>query len=361
MFLGLKIRLYPNEKQKKQIDSNLIACKYIYNYFLKYANANEIYDIEIWKKELFRMAKCGKYDLLNGTDFYALIKELYILDRAFKMYFQNKANMPRVKNSFNNNVSVNISNKNNSIIILDKKIGVSNYGLIKCRYSKDVSKCRIYSVSIKKRMDDYYEASIMYESFVEYYKKTYRKVGIDIGVRKLITTSNNEKFFNTELLDKLENKIIENQKKLSRLVKYSSNWFKQKKVIEKLNMHKANYIKDNLNKITTYLVKKYDIIYMEDLSVKDLLQTQVKRRIRKKLLESSFNTIGVMLEYKAKMYGKKLIKIDRFYPSSQVCSECGFKHNPEDKEVFICPVCGLEIDRDYNAAKNILNYGLKNS
>lgn len=98
---------------------------------------------------------------------------------------------------------------------------------------------------------------------------------------------------------------------------------------------------------------------MEDLSIKNLIKDQEFRPIRRKIIETSFNLVSETLEYKCKMYGKKLIKIDRFFPSTQICSQCGFKHDPFDSEIFECPVCKNIIDRDINAAINIYNYGLR--
>ena len=359
MFLGLKVRLYPNKMQKEIIDNNIKASRYVYNYFLKYANDYEIYDINVWKKELFILVKSGNNAILNNACYFSMTKELYILNNAFDMYFKKKTNKPQYKSEFNRNVAYNVSNKNTEIKIMNNRIEVKDCGLIKCRCKKDLSNKKIFSIAIKKKMDNYYEASLLYMTTIQFFPKTYRKVGIDLGVRKLITTSNNEKFFNVEELDHIEEMIKINQRKLSNMVKKSSNWYKQKKRIEKIHLYKSNYIKDNINKITTHLIKKYDVIYMEDLSTNDLFKIQFNKRIRRKILESSFQTIRDTLVYKAKMYGKKVIFIDKFYPSTQICSECGFKHDPLDKETFICPVCGLEIDRDYNAAINILNIGEK--
>ena len=115
---------------------------------------------------------------------------------------------------------------------------------------------------------------------------------------------------------------------------------------------------DNIHKATKAIVTKYDIIYMEDLDIIDLLSKQKMKKQKRKMLTSSLGKIRILLEYKCEHYGKVLKKIDRYYASSQTCSNCGKTYKVKSNEVYICPHCSLVIDRDYNAAKNILNHGL---
>lgn len=359
MFLGLRIRLYPNMHQKNLIDTYIEGAKYVYNHFLNYAKENEIYDLEIWRKELYAMMKTGKYEKLIDCDYYLLLYQLSSLKKAFDNYFCGIANEPVSKSKTAIVSAFKLSNSKGSIVISNGHINIQQLGNIKCRLSKDLTDKKVCSVIIKRTADDFYEASILYETFIPFMEKTYRKVGIDIGVRKFITTSDNTYYFPIDTLNKYEGRIRLLNKELSKKKIYSNNWYKIKKKIQKLHTHRKNYIKDALNKATTELVKKYDVIFMENLSVKDLLANQKRKGIRRKIIESSLYMIREMLEYKCKMYGRKLIFIDRYFPSSKICSECGFRHDPLDSEVFICPVCGMQKDRDYNASLNIYKAGLK--
>lgn len=359
MFLGLRIRIYPNIHQKKVIDTYIEGAKYVYNHFLNYAKEKEIYDLEIWRKELYAMMKRGTYDKLEECDYYLLLYQLSSLKKAFDNYFKGIANEPISKSKTAIVSAFKISNSKGNVTINKNHISLLQLGNIKCKTSKDLSDKKIYSVIIKRTADDIYEASILYETFIPFLEKTYRKVGIDLGVRKFITTSDNVFYFPVDSLSKYEEKLRELNKELSRKKMHSSNWYKIKKRIQKIHTHRKNYIKDTLNKATTELVRKYDVIFMEDLSIKALLNDQRRKNIRRKIVESSLYMIREMLEYKCKIYGRKLVFVDRFFPSSKICSECGFRHDPLDSETFICPVCGMQKDRDYNASLNIYKAGLR--
>ena len=159
-------------------------------------------------------------------------------------------------------------------------------------------------------------------------------------------------------IDRLNNKIRKEQKKLSRCKLHSNNWNKQRKRLAKVYQYRDNYMLDNIHKATKAIVTKYDIIYMEDLDIKDLLSKQKIKKQKRKMLTSSLGKIRILLKYKCEHYGKILKKIDRYYPSSQTCSKCGKIYKVKSNEIYRCPHCKLIIDRDYNAAINILNYGI---
>lgn len=358
MYLGLKIRIYPNSKQKQIIDEHITGSRYIYNYFLNYAKENNIYDIDLWKKELQTLMSKNNLEELSKCDYYLLINQLYILKNTFDNYFKGLNNEPHFKKKSSIVSAFKIQNKNQIVRIENNKLYIEMLGYIKARFSKDISNNKIYSVVVKRTTNDIYEASVLYDAFIPFLKKTYRKVGIDIGVRKFITTSDKDFIVPMDNLKMIEDKIRTLQKLLSKKEKESNNYYRLKNKITKMHIYRNNFIKDTLNKATTSLVKSYDIIFMENISIHELVKQQEKKPVRRKIMEASLNSIREMLNYKCKMYGKKLILIDRFFPSSKICSECGFRHDPNDSETFICPVCGLEIDRDYNAAKNIYKFGM---
>lgn len=358
MYLGLKIRLYPNKEQRRIIDLHIIGSRFVYNYFVNYAKENNVYDVEVWEKELQRLISNSANEEIKSCDYYLLLNQLSILKMAFDNFFKGVKEEPRFKTKNAIVSAFKIQNRKDNVKIENNRIIIDFLGSIKARFSKDISGCKIYSAVIKRTINNIYEASVLYNAFVPYLKKTYRKVGIDIGVRKLITTSDKEFIIPNNNLSTIEKSITQLQKLLSTKEKGSNNYLKVKNRIARMYVYRSNYIKDILNKATTNLVNEYDVIFMEDLSIQDLVKQQEKKVIRRRILISSLNLIKEMLSYKCKMYGKKLVFIDRFFPSSKICSECGFRHDPKDSEKFVCPVCGLTIDRDYNAAKNIYKYGI---
>ena len=188
--------------------------------------------------------------------------------------------------------------------------------------------------------------------------KTGNSVGIDLGVRKLITTSDGNTYISDLDIDRINNKIRKEQKRLSRCELHSKNYNKQRKKLAKVYQYKNHYILDTIHKATKAIVEKYDVIYMENLDIKDLLKKQKLKIHKRKMLLSSLGKIMTLLKYKCECYGKELKKIERYYPSSQTCSHCGKTYRVGKSESYRCPHCKLIIDRDYNAAINILNYGL---
>ncbi|MCR5307710.1 MAG: helix-turn-helix domain-containing protein, partial [bacterium] len=190
MYLGLKIRIYPNSVQKKIIDEHIEGARYVYNYFLKYAKDNKIYDDTIWKKKLYTMMKNDNNDLLNNCDYFLLLTQLDVLKTSYDRFFRGTIkNEPYFKKKGALVSAFKIHNKNDSIKIEDNKIYIKMLGYMKFRNKKDISKNKIYSAIVKKTLDDIYEVSILYENTIAPIEKAYQKVGIDLGVRKFITTS----------------------------------------------------------------------------------------------------------------------------------------------------------------------------
>ena len=354
---GIVIRLYPNTTQKELLSKIFGCTRKVYNYFLDYATQHKIYNINEWSKLLTTLKKKEEYIYLKECDKFSLQNSLKDLKKAFNNFFNKRSKYPSYKSKRNSKDSYRTNYTNNNIDLLDKYIKLPKLGFVKCRYNKNMENIKIINVTIKKS-GSIYEASIIYEKDVIKYNKTNNIVGIDLGVRKLITTSENERYVSLLDLTKLENKIKKEQKKLSKKKKDSKNYLKQKNKLNKVYRYKKNYINDIIHKATTKLVIEYDIIFMEDINIKDLLSKQELKAKRKKMLSSCLGKIKNYLEYKVLMHDKKLIKIDKYYASSQICSKCSSRYEVKDNEIYCCPICGNIIDRDLNAAINILNRGL---
>ena len=354
---GIKIRLYPNNKQINILNKIFGHTRFVYNYFLDYSKNNNDYKYKNWSKKLTELKNSEDTLFLKEADKFALQNSLRNLSNAYENYFSKRAKAPVFKKKHNEQ-SYRTNYTNNNIVLYENKIKLPKIGMVKCKYNKDIKNNKIISVTVKLLKSGAYEASIIYECDEQILNKTGKSVGIDLGVRKLITTSDNDKYISELDIDRLNNKIRKEQKKLSRCILHSNNWNKQRKRLAKVYQYKDNYMLDKIHKATKAIVTKYDIIYMEDLDIKDLLSKQKLKIQKRKMITSSLGKIKTILEYKCNHYGKQLKKIDRYYPSSQTCSMCGKTYNVKSSEIYKCPHCSLIIDRDYNAAKNILNYGI---
>ena len=187
--------------------------------------------------------------------------------------------------------------------------------------------------------------------------KKFKEVGIDLGTRKLILTSEGETYHLPDKVFKQEKRCRREQRRLSRRNKESKRYEKQRIILAKAYQRRKDIINDNLHKFSNSLVKEYDVIYMEDLDIKQLLTIQDNKKKKNKMIISSLGKLVRIITYKANMYDKQIHKINRYYPSSQICSHCQKRLDIGDKEKYICPYCGAEIDRDINAAINIKNKG----
>lgn len=367
MQVGLKIRLYPSKEQIEKLSNIFGSKRFVRNYFLDYSMKNNDYSYNKWSKLLTELKKKEEYSFLKGSDKFALQNSLKDLKAAYNNYFidikkDNKDKRHVRKPVFVSKKSVMQSYRtnftNNNIEINNKYIKLPKLGKVKCKYKMDLSNIKIVNVTVSKTPANEYYASIIYEKEIMMFEKTNKSVGIDLGVRTLITTSDNEKYNNPIKLNKIEKKIKRYQRQVSRRMLDSNNRKKARVKKAKLEKHKVNIINDAIHKATTNIIRNYDFIYMENLNLNDLINKQEKKYSKRKLIATSLGKVRIYLEYKSKMYEKQIHYIDRFYPSSKTCSKCNCKYEIKDSKVYECPYCGLKIDRDYNAAINILNYGL---
>ena len=219
---------------------------------------------------------------------------------------------------------------------------------------------RIINATIEQASTLKYYVSVLVEEDDVYTKLKPRKIiGIDLGIKDIVITSDNEKIGNPRLIEKYEKRIKRCARELSRRVKGSNNYNKTKKKLAVLHQKLKNARRHFIHQITKKLVIENDIIVTESLKLKDMIE---EKRLSKQLTNVSLGDLCRVLEYKAKIYGKKYIKIDSYYPSSQECSRCGYKNEKvKDLSVrsWICPECGSYHDRDYNASYNIMFEGLK--
>ena len=355
-----KLRLYPNKGQQVFFNKTFGACRVIYNEMLYNLQENYKNGIKKDKYKLFKDIK-SKYEWMKEVDSNALCSTFRDLDTAYARFFNNKSKFPKFKhkkekNTYRNN---NVLNRKIQNLIKNDKIKIPKIGYIKFKqnYSfNDIKKVR--NITILKSKTNKYYCSLCVEIEQKEYFHTGNIIGLDLGIKNLVIDSNGIKYKNLKPYTKLENKIKHLNKLYSKKKKGSKNQEKARLKLAIAYEKLSNKRKDNLHKITTKLIKENDVICIENLNVKGMIKNH---KLAKSIQDCSFGTLVSMLKYKAQWHNRKIIEIGRFYPSSKLCSNCGHKMSNMGLEIrqWICPICGVQHDRDINAAINIKNEGLR--
>lgn len=355
-----KLRLYPNKGQQVFFNKTFGACRVIYNEMLYNLQENYKNGIKKDKYKLFKDIK-SKYEWMKEVDSNALCSTFRDLDTAYARFFNNKSKFPKFKhkkekNTYRNN---NVLNRKIQNLIKNDKIKIPKIGYIKFKqnYSfNDIKKVR--NITILKSKTNKYYCSLCVEIEQKEYFHTGNIIGLDLGIKNLVIDSNGIKYKNLKPYTKLENKIKHLNKLYSKKKKGSKNQEKSRLKLATAYEKLSNKRKDNLHKITTKLIKENDVICIENLNVKGMIKNH---KLAKVIQDASFGTLVSMLKYKAQWHNRKIIEIGRFYPSSKLCSNCGHKMSNMGLEIrqWICPICGVQHDRDINAAINIKNEGLR--
>ncbi|WP_291580228.1 RNA-guided endonuclease TnpB family protein [Clostridium sp. UBA6640] len=374
---GFKYRIYPNKTQINQIELSFKAKRYVWNYFLNinkhrlnhhksilnYTKMSRL--LTLLKKKEIWLKQCEKSVLQNT---------LKVQYETFLKFFKKECGFPKFKSYKNNYQSIKMNFTNNNIGILEKEIQHTSTGKykkqnckiklpklkqVKIAYSRQYQGRILSSILSRDTDGKYYISLCCIDIQQENIDKTGLSIGVDLGVKEFAMTSDSEPILNPKYYRKYEDEMIKSQRKLSKRKKGGSNRNKQRLKVNKYHKKIYNCRLDFLQKLTTKLINQYDIICLEDLNTSGMLKNH---KLAKSIADASFFEFNRELEYKAKWYSKTISKIDRFYPSSQLCSRCGNQSNrTKDLGVrtYICEKCGLEIDRDYNASINILNEGLR--
>ena len=354
-----KFRIYPNEKQKQLIEKTFGCCRFVYNYFLNkrikvYEETKETLNFYSCCKQLTSLKK--ELPWLKEVDAYSLQCSLGNLDQAYTNFFNKKSNYPRFKSKKSNKKSYSTAM---TVKIIDNShIQLPKLKFVKCKVSKQVEG-KIKLATVRKFPSGKYYVSILVEKpDFERLERTGSVVGIDLGIKDFCITSDNQKFKNVHFLKSLEKKLIREQRRLSRKPRGSKNYEKQRVKLARIHEKIINQRNDFLQKLSTKLIRNYDIICLESLKVKNMIKNH---HLAKSISDCSWSSFVNMLQYKANWYGTIISKIDTFYSSSKLCSECGFKLDNLTLDVreWSCPNCATTHDRDINAANNILKEGLK--
>lgn len=357
---AFRYRFYPTTEQEKLLRRTMGCTRLVYNKALAlrttayYETQQRIGYLET-SKALTSWKKEEGLEFLKEVSSVPLQQALRCLQTAFTNFFEGRAKYPNFKQKSHGGSALfadtAFSIKNSEVFIAKCKEALP------IRWSRSLPKgVSPSSITIKLTPSGQWFISILCDKLILPLLKVKTKIGLDMGISSLLTVSNGDKFANPICLRQVQKKLKRLQKDLSRKVKGSNNRYKARLKVARLHEKVSNIRKDNLNKITTKLIQENQLIAVETLNVKGIMKNHC---LAQAIGDASWGELIRQLEYKASWYGRTLVKIDQWFPSSKRCSSCGdtLKKLPLNIRNWTCPKCGKEHDRDVNAAVNILAVG----
>lgn len=368
--IAIKYRLYPNDEQCKMFAKTFGCCRKIYNLML----ADKIKSYETSKTFGMQTPAMYKneYPYLKEVDSLALANVQLNLQQAMKNCFdknrKTRNGFPKFKSAKHSRKSYTTNNQNGTVAIVDSKIRLPKIGYVKAVIHREAgTDWIIKGATVSQDRDGSYYASVLFEYedvSVAYEIDKTNSIGLDYASDGLYVDDKGNKANMPKCYRSSQKKLAKEQRKLSRKQwaekdeEKSNNYIKQQRKVAKVHKHIANQRLDHLHKLSTEIANRYDVVYVEDLDMKAIANKGFGNG--KATMDNGYGMFLNMLDYKLRNRGKKLIKVNRGYPSSQICSCCGYKQKLElSQRTYECPQCGTVINRDHNAAINIRNEGIR--
>ena len=366
-----RYRIYPNSSQKELIEKTLGCCRQVYNDFL--SMCIESYEADktssIKKYDLIKLLPEYKeaFPYLKEVDSIALQQTVIHLYDAYMNFFRHNAEFPKFKKK-KNDCGYMTMKINNSIYFAEDDIQIPKLGRVKVKLHRQLPESFKFTMVSVSRSGRYYYVSLIgeeeYFDYAEYIKEKLdpnNSIGLDFSLKHLFVDSNgNHLDMPTYYQDSLT-KLAKEQRKLSHMKKDSSHYQKQLMRIKNLHEHIANQRKDFLHKASRKLANTYDYVFVEDLDLKEMSERKDKLKLGFSISDLGYGTFLNYLSYKLEWLNKKLIKVDKYFPSSQLCSSCTYRKTnlALNQRSWTCPECGTKHDRDFNAAINIKKEGIR--
>lgn len=364
-FRAIKYRVYPTDEQKEFFVKSFGCCRKIYNLML----ADKIAYYKATGKTLMTTPAQYKkdYPYLSEVDSLALANVQMNLQEAYTEFFKKKNKFPKFKSLKHCRKSYTTNNQKGTVSLLDNAIKLPKIGAVKAKIHRLPEENWVLKAATVSQASDgkfYISIRFEYEDVVAVAVNPDNVIGLDYKSDGLYMDSNGKIGTNHKFYKESHKKLAKEQRRLSRKIgskkneAKSNNYLKQLKKVNKIHRHIANQRLDSLHKKSAEIANQYDAVCVEDLNMQAISNKRFGNG--KATLDNGYGIFLKLLEYKLNDRGKKLVKVDKWYPSSQLCHNCGSRKKLKLKErVYQCSSCGLTIDRDYNAAINIKNEGLR--
>ena len=366
-----KFRIYPSVSQKELIEKTLGCVRQVYNDFLSMCidSYQKNYEFTINKFDLIKLLPEYKktFPYLKEVDSIALQQSVIHLYDAYINFFKHKASFPKFKKK-KNDYGYTTMNINNSIRFIGDDIQIPKLGKVRIIKHRHINESFSFTMVSISRKGKYYYVSLMgeeecvdYEEMIKESLDANNSIGLDFSLEHLFVTSEGEHIDAPSYYEDSLTKLAKEQRKLSHMVKDSKNYLKQKQKIDNLHSHIANQRKDFLHKVSRNIANKYDYVFVEDLDLKEMSSSKTKYKFGLRIFDLGYSTFLNYLSYKLDWLNKKIIKVNRYFPSSKRCNECYYKNEELtlSQRSWVCPICGKKHDRDINAAINIKKEGIR--